>query len=126
MKPVTFLDTVNWSRIGTIGGTILSLVMTLMSHFSHTAILTKTAADTSMNWNIVNVEMYTGIGMALVAIVAAWRATTGMTHVQINTPPQVASSPDETSQILMSKLTHRLRVEAADAIVNSINTGGTR
>ena len=123
MKVIKFTDVVNWSRIQTVGGIVVSVACFLLSHFGHVSILTKTSADTAFNWNVVNVELGVASVAALVALVAGWIGTEGREAISLNTPDPAKAAEDETVEVLLQKIEHRCRKDAADAIMNA---GGTR
>ena len=129
MKDIHWSDIIPWSRLGAVGGIIASTLLLLASHFHHVQILTKVAANSQLNWNVTNGEMFLGIGVALISVVVSWRATTGMTTIQQVKKAEAAPviyEVDESSEVLLEKFKVKFRQEAADDVRNRIMGGITR
>lgn len=122
-QPVKLTDVINWSRWRTVGGTIVSIVCLLLSHYSHVSILTKTVADTTTNWNLATVELWAGIIFGVVAIIAGYTGTSGQEAVSLNAALPAKPDEEETVEVLMEKLEHRFRLDAANAVLKA---GGTK
>lgn len=117
-------EVVNWPRIMIVVGTLLTVGLLSWGHYSHAAILAKTAADTPTNWNTTYAQLIGGVLSALVTIIAGWNSTKGMAAVALaDTKSKAIATPDETVAVLLAKLEHRLRLDAGNAILNS---GGTQ
>lgn len=119
MKPVKFIDVVNWYRGGVLLGIAATVGLLIAAHFGHVAILNKTVADNTANWNTVNAELYGGLAVALLTQIIAWFGTEGKASVSLNSSPPAKASDDETVDILLQKIAHRCRKDAADSILKA-------
>jgi len=123
MQPVKFTDVVNWHRLGVVSLIVIATTCLGLSHYNHVSILAKTAESSSFNWNVVNVELWAGVLSSIAAIITGWRGTAGKEAVSLNKQEPAKAAGDETVTILLQKIEHRCRQDAADAILNA---GGTR
>lgn len=126
MPPAKFTDVVNWNKLGSVGGILLAVTMLGLCHYTHASILTKAVADSPTNWNIAYGEMLLGAVAALVAVVSSWRGTTGQAAVVIGQQKQAKPADDETVEVLLQKIEHRCRQDAANAILKGVAGGTSR
>jgi len=123
-QDIKFRDVVNWSKLGVVGGILLACAGFYLFYWTTVMILTKQALDNPANWN----QGYAGLGAAivgaLIALVVGWRSTTGQAAVVLKAEPPVPSSQEETVDVLIQKMRHRMYADAAENLLKT--AGGTR
>ena len=119
MKPIKFIDVVNWYSVISIVGLVVTVGLLVLSHFGHVSILDNKVANSASNWNTVNGELYGGLISAFITLVSTWFGTKGKAAVSLNNSPPAKASEDETVDILLQKIAHRCRKDAADSILKA-------